>query len=105
MKPTVFLVAGRITGALVAGLRLAQYGRQQCTNSRSTRFDRRNALEGLLQNAATPRGIAAAVVATLDKREYTLKIVELAMGSRWYGIGRANARLFGVRAKTYYKNR
>jgi hypothetical protein len=46
VKPTVFLGAGRITGALLAGLGLAQYRRQQCTNSRSTRFGRRNALLG-----------------------------------------------------------
>jgi pyrroline-5-carboxylate reductase len=91
VKPTVFLGAGRITGALVAGLRLAQYGRQQCTNSRSTRFGRRNALLGqggsslehLLQNAATPGGVAAAVMSTRDKGEYT-KIVEVGV-SRWYG--------------------
>ena len=57
--------------------------------------------ERLLQNAATPGGIAAAVMATLDKHEYT-KIVEVGLPGGM-ARGRANARVFGVRAKTSYK--
>ena len=58
-------------------------------------------LERLLQNAATPGGIAAAVMATLDKHEYT-KIVEVGLPGGM-ARGRVNPRFVGVRAKTYYK--